>query len=86
MTPKPALTNAVKMMKESYVDAVKLQGGQKMFDIIKAVADASVPVIESYGPADALYATLWGLQDAKANSKRRANNYRQRARSREPAL
>ena len=49
MTPKPALTNAVKMMKESCVDAVKLQGGQKMFDIIKAVADASVPVMSHTG-------------------------------------
>ena len=35
-----AVQNAVRIMKESGVDAVKLQGGREMFDIIKAVDDA----------------------------------------------
>ena len=34
---------------ESGVDAVKLQGGREMFDIIKAVADAGVPVMSHVG-------------------------------------
>ena len=43
------MQNAVRMMKESGVDAVKLQGGREMFDIIKAVADAGVPVMSHVG-------------------------------------
>ena len=35
-----AVRSAVHLMKESGAEAVKLQGGRKMFDIIKAVADA----------------------------------------------
>ena len=36
-------------MKESGVDALKLQGGREIFDIIRAVADASVPVMSHVG-------------------------------------
>jgi len=39
-TEEIAVTNALKLMKESGVDAAKLQGGPEMFNIIKAVADA----------------------------------------------
>jgi len=48
-TPDLAVTNAVRMMKESGADAVKLQGGREMFDTIKAVADAGVPVMSHVG-------------------------------------
>ena len=44
-----AVTNAVRLMKESGAAAVKLQGGREMFDIIKAVADAGVPVMSHVG-------------------------------------
>ena len=44
-----AVLNAVRLMKESGADAVKLQGGREMFDIIKAVADAGVPVMSHVG-------------------------------------
>ncbi len=44
-----AVVNAVRMMKESGAEAVKLQGGREMFDIIKAVADAGVPVMSHVG-------------------------------------
>lgn len=44
-----AVTNAIRMMKESGADALKLQGGREMFDIIKAVADAGVPVMSHVG-------------------------------------
>ncbi len=44
-----AVANAVKMMKESGADAVKLQGGREIFDVIKAVADAGVPVMSHVG-------------------------------------
>lgn len=48
-TAEIAVTNAVRLMKESGADAVKLQGGREMFDIIKAVADAGVPVMSHVG-------------------------------------
>ena len=44
-----AVLNAVRLMKESGADAVKLQGGREMFDVIKAVADAGVPVMSHVG-------------------------------------
>ncbi|MEM6495467.1 MAG: 3-methyl-2-oxobutanoate hydroxymethyltransferase [Pseudomonadota bacterium] len=44
-----AVRNAVRMMKESGAEAVKLQGGREMFDIIKAVTDAGVPVMSHVG-------------------------------------
>jgi 3-methyl-2-oxobutanoate hydroxymethyltransferase len=44
-----AVQNSARMMKESGADAVKLQGGREMFDIIKAVADAGVPVMSHVG-------------------------------------
>lgn len=48
-TPETAISNAVRMMKESGADAVKLQGGREKFDVIKAVADAGVPVMSHVG-------------------------------------
>ena len=48
-TPNLAVTNAVRMIKEGEIEAVKLQGGREMFDIIKAVADAGVPVMSHVG-------------------------------------
>ena len=48
-TKEIAVTNAVRMMKESGTDALKLQGGREMFDIIKAVADAGVPIMSHVG-------------------------------------
>ena len=48
-TPDMAVNNAVRLMKEGGIEAVKLQGGREMFDIIKAVADAGVPVMSHVG-------------------------------------
>ncbi|MCK0120259.1 3-methyl-2-oxobutanoate hydroxymethyltransferase [Loktanella sp. F6476L] len=48
-TPDLAVTNAVRMMKESGADALKLQLGREGTDIIRAVADAGVPVMSHVG-------------------------------------
>lgn len=48
-TPELAVTNAVRMMKESGADAVKLQLGREGAHIIRAVADAGVPVMSHVG-------------------------------------
>ena len=48
-TKKIAVKNAIRMMKESGADAVKMQGGKEMFEIIKAIADSGVPVMSHVG-------------------------------------
>ena len=48
-TPELAVTNAVRMMKESGADALKLQLGREGAHIIRAVADAGVPVMSHVG-------------------------------------
>lgn len=48
-TPDVAVANALRFMKEAGVDCVKLQGGREKFPIIKAVADAGVPVMSHVG-------------------------------------
>ena len=48
-TPEMAVNNAVRMMKESGADALKLQLGKEGSHIIKAVADAGVPVMSHVG-------------------------------------
>ncbi|MBI3371247.1 MAG: 3-methyl-2-oxobutanoate hydroxymethyltransferase [Betaproteobacteria bacterium] len=48
-TPDIAVANALRFMKEAGVDCVKLQGGREKFAIIKAVADAGVPVMSHVG-------------------------------------
>ncbi|WP_299986050.1 3-methyl-2-oxobutanoate hydroxymethyltransferase [uncultured Ruegeria sp.] len=48
-TPDIAVKNAVRMMKESGADALKLQLGREGAHIISAVADAGVPVMSHVG-------------------------------------
>ena len=48
-TEKKAVKNAIKIMKESGVDALKLQLGSEGANIIKAVADAGVPIMSHVG-------------------------------------
>ena len=44
-----AVVNALRIMKESGCDAVKLQGGRDKFDILAACADAGVPIMGHVG-------------------------------------
>ena len=48
-TEQNAVENAVRMMKESGADALKLQLGKEGKSIIKAVADAGVPIMSHVG-------------------------------------
>ena len=48
-TPDVAVNNAVRMMKESGADALKLQLGREGAHIIHAVADAGVPIMSHVG-------------------------------------
>ena len=48
-TEEKAVENAIRMMKESGADALKLQLGKEGVNIIKAVADAGVPIMSHVG-------------------------------------
>jgi 3-methyl-2-oxobutanoate hydroxymethyltransferase len=48
-TPELAVHNALRMMKESGADALKLQLGREGVDIICAVADAGIPIMSHVG-------------------------------------
>ncbi len=48
-TPDLAILNATRLMKEGGAEAVKLQGGHEIAHIIKAVADAGIPVMSHVG-------------------------------------
>ncbi|MCC7326393.1 MAG: 3-methyl-2-oxobutanoate hydroxymethyltransferase [Burkholderiales bacterium] len=43
------VTNAVRLMKEGGADVVKMQGGREKASIIRAIADAGVPVMSHVG-------------------------------------
>lgn len=48
-TPDIAVTNALRLMKEGGADVVKMQGGREKAHIVKAIADAGVPVMSHVG-------------------------------------
>ena len=48
-TEEIAVVNALEIMKRSGTDALKLQGGRDKFSIIRAVADAGVPIMGHVG-------------------------------------
>ena len=43
------VVNAIRMMKESGCDALKLEGGVEIFDTVKAILDAGIPVMGHLG-------------------------------------
>ncbi len=47
--PAIAVKNALRFMKEGQVDCVKMQGGRAQVPIIRAIADAGVPVMSHVG-------------------------------------
>lgn len=48
-TPEIGVVNAIRLMKEGGADVVKMQGGKEKAPIIKAIADAGVPVMSHVG-------------------------------------
>jgi 3-methyl-2-oxobutanoate hydroxymethyltransferase len=46
---KDALRNAGRMMKEARVEAVKLEGGRAVIDVVKRLVDAGIPVMGHLG-------------------------------------
>jgi 3-methyl-2-oxobutanoate hydroxymethyltransferase len=48
-TPETGVANALRLMKEGGADVVKMQGGKEKAHVIKAIADAGVPVMSHVG-------------------------------------
>jgi 3-methyl-2-oxobutanoate hydroxymethyltransferase len=48
-TPEVGVMNAIRLMKEGGADVVKMQGGREKAPIIRAIADAGVPVMSHVG-------------------------------------
>jgi len=48
-TPEIGVVNALRLMKEGGADVVKMQGGKDKAHIIRAIADAGVPVMSHVG-------------------------------------
>ena len=48
-TPDVGVSNALRLMKEGGADVVKMQGGKEKAHIIRAIADAGVPVMSHVG-------------------------------------
>ena len=44
-----AVTNAIRIMKESHCDALKLEGGEEIIDAVKAILNAGIPVCGHLG-------------------------------------
>jgi 3-methyl-2-oxobutanoate hydroxymethyltransferase len=48
-TPELGVANAIRLMKEGGADVVKMQGGKEKAHIVRAIADAGVPVMSHVG-------------------------------------
>ena len=75
-TPEIAVLNATRLMKESGAEAVKLQGGREMFHVIKAVADAGIPVMSHVGLLPHRVHLAGGFPDAGPHGERGIGDHR----------
>lgn len=57
-----AITNATRLMKEGRCDVIKLEGGQEVAHIIKAIVDAGIPVMGHIGLTPQTISKLGGFK------------------------
>jgi len=60
--PAPAVSRAVRVFKETGVDAVKIEGGRNMSPVIRAVVEAGIPVMGHVGLMPQYRSMLGGLK------------------------
>jgi 3-methyl-2-oxobutanoate hydroxymethyltransferase len=61
-TPDLGVANAVRLMKEGGADIVKMQGGKEKAHIIRAIADAGIPVMSHVGMCPHFMHTYGGFK------------------------
>jgi 3-methyl-2-oxobutanoate hydroxymethyltransferase len=61
-TPEIGVANALRLMKEGGADVVKMQGGKDKAHIIRAIADAGVPVMSHVGMCPHFVHTYGGFK------------------------
>ena len=61
-TPDLGVTNALRLMKEGGADVVKMQGGKEKAHVIRAIADAGVPVMSHVGMCPHFVHTYGGFK------------------------
>eukprot|EP01132_Coremiostelium_polycephalum_P001937 gene1937-2372_t len=61
-SPTEAVANAIRIMKEGGVDAIKLEGGRKHVDSIKAIVKAGIPVMGHIGLTPQSVSALGGFK------------------------
>lgn len=49
VSPEDSVRNAIRIMKETGVDAVKLEGGEEIIDSVRAILRAGIPVVGHLG-------------------------------------
>lgn len=49
VNPTEGVTNAIRIMKESHCDALKLEGGVEIIDTVKKILDAGIPIMGHLG-------------------------------------
>jgi len=49
VNPAEGVTNAIRIMKESGCDALKIEGGEEILDTVKRILDAGIPVMGHLG-------------------------------------
>lgn len=70
--------NAIRFVKEGHAEAIKLEGGRKRFDTIKAILDAEIPVLAHLGLTPQSVHRLGGFK-AQGKLKSRADEMLQDA-------
>ncbi|SDY76228.1 3-methyl-2-oxobutanoate hydroxymethyltransferase [Tindallia californiensis] len=62
ISKKKAVKNAVQLMKKGGCDAVKLEGGAEMAEVVKAIVDAGIPVMGHIGLTPQTVSKLGGFK------------------------
>lgn len=73
ISKEEAIRNAGRFMKEALCDAIKLEGGDEVLDVTKAIIDAGIPVLGHLGLTPQTISKLGGFKvqgkDAEAAAK-----------------
>ncbi|KAI9272477.1 3-methyl-2-oxobutanoate hydroxymethyltransferase, partial [Sporodiniella umbellata] len=72
-TPEDAVRNALKMIKESNAEAVKLEGGIEMADTIRRITRAGIPVMGHIGLTPQKQSALGGFRVQGKTAKQAKN-------------